>query len=84
MEEIQMLVLSRKCGEEIVIGQGEIRIEVLELKGGRVRLGVTAPRDVTVHRLEVALTSSAGTDTSPQNAVRGVHSRSAESAPNAV
>ena len=47
-----MLVLTRKRGEQIVIG-GTIRIEVLELKGGRVRLGVTAPRDVTIHRTEV-------------------------------
>ena len=47
-----MLVLTRKCGEEIVI-DGGIRIQVLESRGGRVRLGISAPRDVQVARSEV-------------------------------
>lgn len=47
-----MLVLTRKCGEEIVI-DGGIRIQVLESKGGRVRLGISAPRDVQIARSEV-------------------------------
>lgn len=47
-----MLVLSRKRDEEIVIA-GHIRVRVLELRGGRVRLGVSAPPDVTVDRAEV-------------------------------
>lgn len=47
-----MLVITRKRGETIVIGDG---IEVTVLRVGRdgVRLGVTAPRDVQVHRREV-------------------------------
>ena len=47
-----MLVITRKRGETIVIGEG---IEVTVLRVGRdgVRLGVTAPRDVQVHRQEV-------------------------------
>lgn len=49
-----MLVLTRKCGEEIVI-DGGIRIQVLESKGGRVRLGIFAPRDVSVVRSELCL-----------------------------
>jgi carbon storage regulator len=49
-----MLVLSRKLNEEIVIA-GEIRIRVLELRRGRVRLGVSAPADVTVDRAEISL-----------------------------
>ncbi|MBC7966210.1 MAG: carbon storage regulator [Fuerstia sp.] len=57
-----MLVLTRKCGEEIVI-DGGIRIQVLESKGGRVRLGISAPRDVLVARSEVY--SSARVNTSP-------------------
>lgn len=49
-----MLVLTRKCGEEIVIGDG-IHIKVLATSGGRVRIGITAPRNVTVHRSELEL-----------------------------
>jgi carbon storage regulator len=47
-----MLVLSRRLGESIVIG-GEIYVTVVSVKGGQVRLGVTAPGDVPVDRLEV-------------------------------
>ena len=49
-----MLVLSRKVGEELVIGGPEgIRVMVCEIHGGRVRLGVSAPSSVTVHRREL-------------------------------
>jgi carbon storage regulator len=48
-----MLVLSRRSGEEIVIGDG-IRITVVSVKGNQVRIGVTAPRSVAVDRQEVA------------------------------
>ncbi len=48
-----MLVLSRRMGEEIVIG-GEIRIKVVSVKGNQVRIGVSAPRSVSVDRQEVA------------------------------
>jgi carbon storage regulator len=47
-----MLVLSRRPGEEIVIN-GNIRLRVVEVDGNRVRLGVVAPRSVTVDRSEV-------------------------------
>jgi carbon storage regulator len=47
-----MLVLTRKAGESIVIGD-DIVITVLETRGGQVRLGVDAPRDVVIHRSEV-------------------------------
>lgn len=47
-----MLVLSRKAGEVIVIGD-DIRITIVKIRGGRVRLGVDAPRDVQVRRSEV-------------------------------
>ena len=47
-----MLVLSRKVGEEIVIGSN-IRIKVVAIHGEKVRIGITAPKDVTVDRQEV-------------------------------
>lgn len=47
-----MLVLSRKTQEEILIGDN-IRIKVIDVQGGRVRLGIEAPHDVPVHRAEV-------------------------------
>ena len=47
-----MLVLSRKPGDEIVIG-GNIRVRVLEVCGNTVRLGLTAPREVAIRRGEI-------------------------------
>lgn len=47
-----MLVLSRRLGERIVI-DGGITIQVVEVRGEKVRIGVVAPQDVAVHREEV-------------------------------
>jgi len=47
-----MLVLSRKASERIVIGNG-ITITVLSVHAGKVRLGIEAPREVTVYRAEL-------------------------------
>lgn len=47
-----MLVLSRKKDEKIVIGDS-ITLMVIEIRGDKVRLGIDAPRDVTVHREEI-------------------------------
>ena len=47
-----MLVLSRRPGERIVI-DGDIIVEILEILGNRVRLGITAPADVPVDREEI-------------------------------
>ncbi len=55
-----MLVLSRKPGEEIVIGDN-IRISVLRRQGGRVRLGITAPPAVHIARKEIVGTDAART-----------------------
>ena len=49
-----MLVLSRRTGEGITIGT-DIRVQVIEIKGGQVRLGIEAPSSVQVHRDEVYL-----------------------------
>ena len=47
-----MLVLSRKPGEQVYIGNN-ITITVVEIKGNRVRLGIDAPSDVSVLRAEL-------------------------------
>lgn len=51
-EEI-MLVLTRGLKQKIVIGERMVTVTVLEVKGGRVRLGIEAPNDVTVRRVEL-------------------------------
>ena len=48
-----MLALTRKTGEVIVIN-GNIRVKVTDVRGDKVRLGIDAPPDVTIHREEVA------------------------------
>ena len=47
-----MLILTRKVGETIVIND-TIRVTVMQVKGGQVRLGIEAPKDVSVHRQEI-------------------------------
>jgi carbon storage regulator len=48
-----MLVLSRKAGEEIVVSNGVITVSVLDITGKKVRLGVSAPSGIPVHRKEI-------------------------------
>jgi len=54
-----MLVLSRKVGESIVI-DGDVVVSVLESSGNRVSLGIQAPREKTIYRMEIhaAMTQS--------------------------
>lgn len=47
-----MLVLTRKTGESIVIGN-HVRVTVLEMQGRQIRLGIEAPSEIPVHRGEV-------------------------------
>ncbi len=47
-----MLVLTRKLHQSIVIGD-EIEVVILEVRGEQVRVGIKAPKDVTVHRKEI-------------------------------
>jgi len=47
-----MLILTRRIGETVVIGN-DVDVTVLSVKGNQVRLGVTAPKEVTVHREEI-------------------------------
>lgn len=59
-----MLVLSRKKGERINIGDNII-VEVVEVIGGKVRLGIEAPNEVPIHRAEVAQRIEAGIPQKP-------------------
>jgi carbon storage regulator CsrA len=47
-----MLVLTRKIGDEIIIG-GNIRVKIVSVKGDRIRIGIDAPTEVTVNRAEI-------------------------------
>ena len=47
-----MLVLSRQKDESIVIGD-DVEVTIVDVRGNKVRLGITAPKDVPVHRREV-------------------------------
>jgi carbon storage regulator len=52
MEGSDMLVLSRKLGEKIYIGEN-ICITVVDIDRGKIRLGIEAPRDVPIYRQEL-------------------------------
>lgn len=47
-----MLILTRRIGETLMIGD-EVSVTVLGVKGNQVRLGINAPKDVSVHREEI-------------------------------
>jgi carbon storage regulator len=47
-----MLILTRRVGETVMIGN-EVTVTVLGVKGNQVRVGVNAPKDVSVHREEI-------------------------------
>jgi carbon storage regulator len=52
ISETKMLVLTRKLGEGIVIGD-DVTITVVEMKGGNVRIGIDAPRHKKIYRQEI-------------------------------
>lgn len=47
-----MLILTRKVGESLLIGD-DVSITVLNIRGNQVKIGVKAPKDVSVHREEI-------------------------------
>ena len=49
-----MLILTRKLGESITIGD-DIKITVLDIKGSQLRIGIQAPKHLMVHREEIYL-----------------------------
>jgi len=50
-----MLVLSRQKDESIIIGEGDQKVEIIivDVRGDKVRLGITAPTNISVHRREI-------------------------------
>lgn len=65
-----MLVLSRKVGESVVVGEGELAVvvRVVSIRGDKVRIGIEAPEDVAINREEVAEAISAGVSVQEINA----------------
>lgn len=51
-KESKMLILTRRVGETLVIGD-DVTVTVLGIKGNQVRIGVNAPKNVSVHREEI-------------------------------
>ena len=51
-EERVMLVLTRKTGDGVVIGD-DITIKIIEIKGGNIRIGIDAPKDCKIYRQEI-------------------------------
>lgn len=56
-----MLILSRKTGESLSIGD-DVQITVLSVEGGRVRLAITAPKSVSILRCELIAAAAANQD----------------------
>jgi carbon storage regulator len=63
-----MLVLSRKKGETLMIGD-EIELVVLGVEGDQVRLGIVAPKDITVFRKEVYLAIQSSNEEASQTSL---------------
>jgi carbon storage regulator len=62
-----MLVLTRKAGQEIVIGD-DVRLTVLWVRGNRVRLGITAPAETPVRRSELSVNRPSAEDSAAKTA----------------
>jgi carbon storage regulator len=52
MEANLMLILTRKVNETLMVGD-DVSVTVLGIKGGQIRIGINAPREIPVHRQEV-------------------------------
>ncbi|MBK4765247.1 MAG: carbon storage regulator CsrA [Pantoea sp. Brub] len=47
-----MLILTRRVGETLIIGN-EITVTILGIKGNQIRIGINAPKDISIHREEI-------------------------------
>ena len=56
-----MLILTRRVGESLMVGD-EVTVTVLEVKGNQVRIGIDAPKHISVHREEIFNRIKDGTD----------------------
>lgn len=66
-----MLVIRRRAGESLFIGDG-VEIRILEVGQSQVKLGINAPKEVTVLRSEVRLTQEANLDAARQTSPESV------------
>jgi carbon storage regulator len=79
-----MLVLSRQKDETIIIGEDLIKVTVVDIRGDKVRIGIEAPKEMSVHRKEVydAIRREIreGQKTKPEDAASLINERSREEA----
>ncbi len=68
-----MLMLTRKVGEQIVVPQCQLTVSILGIVGKRVRLGISAPPEVVVHRQEVQERIAAEANPIDQDVLRSAH-----------
>lgn len=47
-----MLILTRRVGETVIVGK-DVAVTVVGVRGSQVRIGISAPKDVAVHRKEI-------------------------------
>ena len=62
-----MLVLTRKVGESITIGD-QIEVTIIEIKGDQVKIGIEAPKSVDIHRKEIYVTIQEENQRAAENA----------------
>ena len=62
-----MLILQRKLGESLVIGE-DVRVTVVSIEGGRVRLAVSAPAEVSILRSELRVAAEANREAADEEA----------------
>ena len=66
-----MLALTRKKGESLVINNN-IEVTILEIRGDQIKLGISAPRDVSIYRKEVYLQIQAALETNNAEALKNL------------